>query len=122
MPESRNFDLNDYTNKETSKIYDRAVKTIRKEIANGKTFNEAILALTSINEALRTIIIDDFLKNLIVDQHFNKGRGLDDLALILDLPYEKMETCRDNIVEELFLYTNDEEDDEIITEHSEMTH
>ena len=81
MPESRNFDLNDYTNKETSKIYDRAVKTIRKEIANGKTFNEAILALTAINEALRTIIIDDFLKNLIVDQHFNKGRGLDDLAL-----------------------------------------
>ena len=122
MPESHNFDLNDYTNKETSQIYDRAVKTIRKEIANGKTFNEAILSLTSINEALRTIIIDDFLKNLIVDQHFNKGRGLDDLALILDLPYEKMETCRDKIVEELYLYTNDEEDEGIITEHSDMTH
>lgn len=38
MPESRTFDLNDYTNKATSKIYDIAVKTIRKEIARGKTF------------------------------------------------------------------------------------
>lgn len=120
MPESRTLDLNDYTNKETSKIYDVAVKKIRKEIANGKTFNEAILSLTSINEALRSIIIDDFLKNLIVDQHFNKGRGLDDLALILDLPYEKMEICRDKIVEELYLYNND--DDEIHEEISEMTH
>ncbi len=122
MPESNNFDLNDYTNKETSKIYDVAVKTIRKEIANGKTFNEAILALTTINEALRHIIIDDFLKNLIVDQHFNKGRGLDDLALILDLPYEKMETCRDTIIEELYLYNNDEDDDFHHADVSEMTH
>lgn len=122
MPESRSFDLNDYTNKETSQVYDIAVKTIRKEIANGKTFNEAILSLTSINEALRSIIIDDFLKNLIVDQHFNKGRGLDDLALILDLPYEKMETCRDKIVEELYLYNNDDDDDEFPTDLSEMTH
>ncbi len=122
MPGSNNFDLNDYTNKETSKIYDIAVKTIRTEIANGKTFNEAILSLTAINEALRTIIIDDFLKNLIVDQHFNKGRGLDDLALILDLPYEKMEICRDKIVEELYLYNDNDEDDEFHTELSEMTH
>lgn len=120
MPESRTFDLNDYTNKATSKIYDIAVKTIRKEIARGKTFNEAILSLTAINDALRTIIIDDFLKNLIVDQHFNKGRGLDDLALILDLPYEKIEICRDKIVEELYLYNND--DDDFHEEHSEMTH
>ena len=120
MPQSQTFDLDDYTNKETSKIYDSAVKTIRKEIASGKTFNEAILSLTTINEALRSIIIDDFLKNLIVDQHFNKGRGLDDLALILDLPYEKMEICRDKIVEELYLYTNEEDD--LHTEHSDMTH
>lgn len=127
MPESNNFDLNDYTNKATSKIYDIAVKTIRKEIASGKTFNEATLALTAINQALRSIIIDDFLKNLIVDQHFNKGRGLDDLALILDLPYEKMETCRDKIVEELYLYNevdedNEDEDQELHPEVSEMTH
>lgn len=127
MPGSNNFDLNDYTNKATSKIYDIAVKTIRKEIASGKTFNEATLALTAINQALRSIIIDDFLKNLIVDQHFNKGRGLDDLALILDLPYEKMETCRDKIVEELYLYNEVDEDDEdedqaLHPEVSEMTH
>ncbi len=127
MPGSNNFDLNDYTNKATSKIYDIAVKTIRQEIASGKTFNEATLALTAINQALRSIIIDDFLKNLIVDQHFNKGRGLDDLALILDLPYEKMETCRDKIVEELYLYNEVDEDDEdedqaLHPEVSEMTH
>lgn len=125
MPESRTYDLDDYTNKETSKIYDIAVKTIRREIARGKTFNEAILSLTTINESLRNIIIDDFLKNLIVDQHFNRGRGLDDLALILDLPYEKMEICRDRIIEELALYNNMydiEEDDGFYSETSEMTH
>jgi hypothetical protein len=114
------LDLNDYTHKETSKLYDVAIKTIRKQLLKGKTFNEAIHSLNPIDNALRTIIIDDFLKNIIVDQHFNKGRGLDDLALILDVSYEKLIFCRENIIEELELHTG--EKDFEFDEPSQLTH
>lgn len=120
MSPTASSDLNDYTNTETSKLYDVAIKTIKKQLASGKSFNEAIHSLKPINDALRSIIIDDFLKNIIVDQHFNKGRGLDDLALILDVSYEKLTLCRETIIEELELYANEE--DMEYKEHSLLTH
>ncbi len=109
MSPTASSDLNDYTHTETSKLYDVAIKAIKKQLASGKSFNEAIHSLKPINDALRSIIIDDFLKNIIVDQHFNKGRGLDDLALILDVSYEKLTLCRETIIDELELYTNEED-------------
>ena len=113
-------DLNNYTHKQTSKLYDVAIKTIRKQLSKGKTFNEAIHSLNPIDNALRTIIIDDFLKNIIVDQHFNKGRGLDDLALILDVSYEKLILCQEKIVEELELQTGERNLE--FDEPSQVTH
>lgn len=120
MLPSPSLDLNDYTHKETSKLYDVAIRTIKKQLSKGKTFNEAIHFLKPIDNALRTIIIDDFLKNIIVDQHFNNGRGLDDLALILDVSYERLILCREKIVDELELQTGSQDQD--YEELSQLTH
>ncbi len=120
MPQSPVDDLNDYTHKATSKVYDLAIQAIRKAISTGKTFNEALNTLQGIDDMLRNVIIDDFLKNLIVEQHFNKGRGIDDLALILDIPYERIEQCRIKIISELDMYDQHKED--MYEEVSQMTH
>ena len=120
MIPASSLDLNDYTHTETSKLYDVAIRTIKQQLSKGKTFNEAIHSLTPIDNALRTIIIDDFLKNIIVDQHFNKGRGIDDLALILDVSYEKLILCREKIVDELELQIAGNEHD--FEEFSHLTH
>lgn len=119
MPHSHLDDLDDYTNKATSKVYDLAIQTIRKAISTGKTFNEALGSLQGIDEMLKNVIIDDFLKNLIVEQHFNKGRGIDDLALILDIPYERIDQCRQKILAELDMY---DQHREMYEEISHMTH
>ena len=110
-----NNDLNDYTDKATSKLYDSAIKTIRQEIFKGRTFKQATEALDAMDVSLKSIIIDDFLKNLVADQHFNKGRGIDDLALILDVSYERIEQCRDNIMAEIDLYTEYENQQELFS-------
>ncbi len=120
MLPSSSLDLNDYTHKETSRLYDVAIKTIKKQLSKGKTFNEALHSLKPIDNALRTIIIDDFLKNIIVDQHFNRGRGLDDLALILDVSYEQLVLYREKIVDELDLHTGEQSPE--VEELSNLTH
>ena len=79
-------------------LYEKTVLKMRQEIAKGKTFAQACKILKEVNEALRPLIQDDFLKIIIAEQHFVQGRGIDDVALFLDLPYETIATSREIIM------------------------
>lgn len=81
-------------------LYEQAVQKMRKEIAKGKTFAQACEILQGIEENLRPLIQDDFLKIIIAEQHFGQGRGIDDVALFLDLPYETVEASKEKIITE----------------------
>ncbi len=99
-------------------LYEQAVLRMRREIAKGKTFAQACETLKDIDENLRPIIQDDLLKIIIAEQHFGQGRGIDDVALFLDLPYDLVEASRARIISDF---------DEMITGHysntiSKMTH
>jgi len=99
-------------------LYEQAVKKMRKEIAKGKTFAQACEILQGIEDNLRPLIQDDFLKIIVAEQHFGQGRGIDDVALFLDLPYETVEASKDKIMSEF---------DELFSGHlsphiSQMTH
>jgi hypothetical protein len=99
-------------------LYEQAVQKMRKEIAKGKTFAQACEILQDIGKNLRPLIQDDFLKIIVAEQHFGEGRGIDDVALFLDLPYETVEASKDKIMSEF---------DELFSGHlsphiSKMTH
>lgn len=81
-------------------LYEQTVLKMRKEIGKGKTFAQACEILKGIEKSLRPLIQDDFLKIIIAEQHFGQGRGLDDVALFLDLPYEIVESSRATIISE----------------------
>lgn len=81
-------------------LFERSVLKMRQEIAKGRTFAQACEILKDIEEKLRPIIQDDFLKIIIAEQHFGQGRGIDDVALFLDLPYETVEASREKIISE----------------------
>lgn len=108
----------DKTTHEDEALFDRTVLKMRKEIARGKTFAQACELLKDVEEHLRPLIQDDFLKIIIAEQHFGQGRGIDDVALFLDLPYETVEASRAKIISEF---------DEILSNHmtnpsSKLTH
>ncbi len=79
-------------------LYEQTVLKMRQEISKGKTFAQACEILKEIDEPLRPLIQDDFLKIIIAEQHFGQGRGIDDVALFLDLPYETVATSREMIM------------------------
>ncbi len=98
--------------KEDDSIYEQAVIRMRHEISMGKTFAQACEVLHDIDEQMRPLIKDDFLKIIIAEQHFGQGRGLDDVALILDLPYETVEASKTRIIlefDEIFATTATDE-------------
>ncbi|MBC8317068.1 MAG: hypothetical protein H8E41_04125 [Desulfobulbaceae bacterium] len=85
---------------EDDTVFEQAVLKMRQELAKGKTFAQACEVLHDIEEKLRPLIKDDFLKIVIAEQHFGQGRGIDDVALFLDLPYEIVEASRSRIMRE----------------------
>jgi len=99
-------------------LYEQTVLKMRQEISKGKTFAQACEILKEFDESLRPLIKDDFLKIIIAEQHFGQGRGIDDVALFLDLPYETVATSREIIMSDF----NDIMTNQSFGHSSQMTH
>lgn len=86
---------------EENRIYEEAVTKLRSELDSGRTFDHACECLSGIDHELRALIVDDFLKILIAEDHFGEGKDLDDIALFLGIPYETLETAREEMLQEV---------------------
>ncbi len=98
---------------EDEALYEKTVLKMRQEISKGKTFDQACEILKGIDEPLRPLIRDDFLKIIIAEQHFGQGCGIDDVALFLDLPYETVAASREMIMADF--------DEMVTSQHSGQT-
>jgi len=86
-----------------SKIYENAIRTIRKNLGMGLSYKAACESLKGIDEGLKSFIAEDFLKILIAEDHLGTGIGIDDMALFLGLPYEKIQDSLSDMMEEAAL-------------------
>lgn len=82
-------------------IYEIATKKIRLGLSKGLTYEQACNTLTDIDHEMKSFIAEDFLKILIAEEHFGSGVAIDDMALLLGLPYERLEACRTAMIEEV---------------------
>ena len=75
------------------KEYERAVQTLRQELARGRTYDQACSSLTDLDQSLKAFVREEFLKTLIAEEHFGAGVEISDIALLLELPYNKVEAA-----------------------------
>ncbi len=87
--------------------FDKALDKLRREISKGNTLEQAGKALTWLDTELKSTVINEFIKIVIAEQHFGNGRGLDDIALFLGVPYEKVENTKKIVEKELSLFQTD---------------
>lgn len=74
--------------------YERAVKKMREELSLGRTYDHAYDTLADISLEIKTFVREDFLKIIIAEEHFGAGLEISDIALLLELPYEQVESAR----------------------------
>ena len=74
--------------------YERAVKKMREELSQGRTYDHACNTMVDISQEIQSFVKEDFLKIIIAEEHFGGGIEISDIALLLDLPYEKVESAR----------------------------
>jgi len=82
-----------------------AVKKMREELSKGRTYEQAFNTLADISEEIKTFIKEDFLKIIIAEEHFGAGIEISDIAMLLELPYEKVESARQTLVNDMTLET-----------------
>lgn len=82
-------------------FYEQTVRRLRSEISKGKTYDQACQTLSDVEKYLHKEIEEDFLKIVIAERHFGDGYGIDDIALLLDLPYDKIEEIRNHMLHDL---------------------
>jgi deoxyhypusine synthase len=86
---------------ETDKAYEKAAAAIREGLGKGLGFDDACAGIEVANEELRQQIIDDMLKVLIAEEHFNKNTSLEDLATRLKVTPERLEATRLEMLEDV---------------------
>jgi hypothetical protein len=86
---------------ETDKAYEKAAAVIREGLDKGLDFDTACTGVEVENEELRRHIIDDMLKVLIAEEHFNKDTSLQDLAAKLKVSSERLEAAKLEMLEDV---------------------
>jgi hypothetical protein len=86
---------------ETDKAYEKAVLRIREGLVKGLDFDSACAAIEVENEELKKHIIDDMLKVLIAEEHFNKNISLDELAGRLKISLDRLESAKLEMLEDV---------------------
>jgi hypothetical protein len=86
---------------ETDKAYERAIFQIREGLEKGLDFDSACAAVEVENEALKRHIIDDMLKVIIAEEHYNKNIPLDKLAAALKVSVDRLESAKAEMLEDV---------------------
>ena len=82
-------------------FYDQTIRRLRSEINKGRTYEQACKSLSEVEKYIQKDIGEDFLKIVIAERHFGGGYGIDDIALLLDVSYEKIEKLRNHMLSDL---------------------
>jgi hypothetical protein len=86
---------------EEDKAHAQALEKMQAELAKGLTFNQASGVLADMDKNLRDLVVDDFLKITIAEEHFSKGRSLQQVAISLGLPVTELAAARAAMLEEV---------------------
>lgn len=85
--------------------YEHAVKKMREELSRGQTYDHAYDTLVDISQEIKSFVREDFLKTIIAEEHFGAGMELSDIALFLELPYEKVESAKVSLINDMMRET-----------------
>jgi hypothetical protein len=86
---------------EEERLHGEGFAQLRSALDGGASFDEAAARVTVGDAAFRRLVIDDYLKVTIAEQHFRDGRSTTEVAEQLRLPVDRIERTRTEMIEEV---------------------
>jgi hypothetical protein len=93
------FKYKEYSSEE-DKIYESAISKIKEAIRNGFNFNEACSIVNVSDPALKRFIVDDALKIMIAEMHYEKNMPLPVVADRLKVPLKAVNIANMEMLED----------------------
>ena len=94
------FTYKEYTEEETE-IYHEAMDNIMKGLEKGLSFHESCSGIVIKDEQLKGFILDDALKIMIADIHYNKGLPLQHVADALQVSIDTIKKANAEMLEDI---------------------
>lgn len=86
---------------EEERLHEEGFAQLRAALGAGADFDAACAGVTAGDAAFRRLIIDDYLKVSIAEQHFRDGRSTAEVAEHLRIPLERVERARTEMIDEV---------------------
>ena len=86
---------------EEGRVHRAGFKIIHEGLQKGLTFTDACAGLEVVDPGMRLIIIDDYLKVAIAEEHFQGEKPLEEVAEGLKAPLEEVERARQEMLGEV---------------------
>lgn len=86
---------------EKDKAYEETTAKIREGLAKGLDFDKACATIDIKDKTLKMHIIDDMLKVLIAEEHFQHNVPLADLSKKLNVSVERLESAKLEMLEDI---------------------
>ncbi|MBI5846842.1 MAG: hypothetical protein HZB31_02675 [Nitrospirae bacterium] len=86
---------------EAEKTYMNALTRIKEGLAKGFDFDSASATVKIDDEFLKQDVLDDVLKVLIAEEHFVKKIPLEQISRKLNLPGDRLEKARTEMLEDI---------------------
>ena len=91
----------DFFLSEEEKVYMNALVQMKASLAKGLDFETASAVVSIADEALKRQVLDDVLKVIIAEEHFVKNSPLDQISRQLNLPIDRLEKARAEMLEDV---------------------
>lgn len=87
--------------KEDDHIYDTAMIQISKEIESGKTLEQIAKNLKIGDQQLKGIIVDDYIKITLAEEHFKNGKSLKSIAKSIGVSHSALIKTKKSMIAEV---------------------
>ena len=86
---------------EEGRIHQAGFKVIHEGMSRGLGFDDACEGLKVVDPELRQVIVDDYLKVVIAEQHFQAGKTIEEVADLLRIPVTRVGTAKQEMLREV---------------------
>lgn len=86
---------------EDERVYNESMAVIRQGMEKGLGFDEACREITVQDPELRRLIMDDYLKVVIANLHFEGEMSVEEVAKKLKIPVERVLKARQEMIDEV---------------------
>lgn len=83
------------------RVHAESIAFLQKKVKKGVAWKKMVEDLPVQDAGFKAVILDDFLKILLAERHFQAGEAIKSVARLLQVPVELLEAVKEDMIREV---------------------